>query len=106
MSKTSVVVAKTATKSVVTKKLGAYKINVLSTNKALRTNCKTLGGAVKLLWVFRTEISLSARYIKIVRAIMQDDAIYKVFKANCRISKAGNYAPFFVLQAIHKSLKK
>lgn len=106
MSKTSVVVAKTATKSVVTKKLGAYKINVLSTNKALRTNCKTLGGAVKLLWVFRIEINLSARYIKIVRAIMQDDAIYKVFKANCRISKAGNYAPFFVLQAIHKSLKK
>lgn len=104
MSTNVSVATKPATK--VVKKQGAYKINVLSTNKALRTNCKTLGGAVKLLWVFRNEINLSARYIKIIRAIMQDDVIYKAFKANCRISKAGNYAPFFVLQAIHKSLKK
>jgi len=106
MSNQTSVATKPVAKKVVVKKQGAYKINVLSTNKALRQNCKTLGGAVKLLWVFRTEIGLSARYTKIIRAIMQDDAIYKVFKTNCRISKAGNYAPFFVLQAIHKSLKK
>lgn len=87
-------------------KVGEYKLNVLSTNKALRTECKTLGGAIKLLWFFKVEIGLSARYKKIIKAIMEDDAIYKVFKQNCRISKAGNYAPFFVLQAIHKSLKK
>lgn len=97
---------KKATNKKVVKKEGAYKVNVLSTNKALRTECKTLGGAVKLLWFFRDEISLSTQYKKIIKAIMQDEAIYKVFKANCRISKAGNYAPFFVLQAIHKSLKK
>ena len=100
--KARVNVKKTSTKA----KVSAYKVNVLNTNKALRMECKTLSGAVKNLWFFREEIGLSTQYKKIIRAIMQDDAIYKVFKQNCRVSKAGNYAPFFVLQAIHKSLKK
>ena len=95
----------TTTKPVVKAKVSAYKVNVLNTNKALRQETKTLSGAVKNLWFFRTEIGLSPQYTKIVRAIMQDDVIYKAFKQNCRVSKSGNYAPFFVLQAIHKSLK-
>ena len=96
----------TSTKKVGKAKVSAYKVNVLNTNKALRQESKTLSGAVKLLWFFRDEIELSAQYKKIVRAIMQDTTIYKEFKNNCRKSKSGNYAPFFVLQAIHKSLKK
>ena len=96
----------TPKKTVAKAKVSAYKDNVLSTNKALRQESKTLSGAVKLLWFFRDEIELSPQYTKIVRLIMQDDAVYKTFKENCRVSKAGNYAPFFVLQAIHKSLKK
>lgn len=105
MSKTATASKKATAKSTTTK-VSAYKKNVLSTNKALRQECKTLGGAVSILWFFRKEIGLSAQYCKIISAIRKDKVIYNAFKSNCRISKAGNYAPFFVLQAIHKSLKK
>lgn len=105
MSKTATAV-KTAKAKSTTTKVSAYKTNVLTTNKALRQECKTLGGAVSILWFFRKEIGLSSQYCKIIAAIRKDKVIYNAFKDNCRISKAGNYAPFFVLQAIHKSLKK
>ena len=63
MSKTATAV-KTAKAKTVKKveKISAYKTNVLSTNKALRQECKTLGGAVSILWFFRKEIGLSGQY--------------------------------------------
>ena len=82
-----------------------YKMNVLNTNKALKRECKSLGGAVKILWLFRDEIELSTQYIQILSEIRENDEIYAVFKENVRVSKAGNYSPFFVLQAIHKAIK-
>lgn len=102
-TKTVIKSKKSTSKKVV--KISEYKVNVLDTNKALRQETKTLSGAVKNLWFFRNEIGLSKQYTNIVKAIMQDDAVYKVFKENCRASKSGNYSPFYVLQAIHKSLK-
>ncbi len=86
-------------------KLSAYKMNVLNTNKALKRECKSLGGAVKILWLFRDEIELSTQYIQILSEIRVNDDVYAVFKENVRVSKAGNYSPFFVLQAIHKAIK-
>jgi hypothetical protein len=94
----------TATKPKV--KVSAYATNVLSTNKALRTECKTLGGALKLLWMFREEIELGERYAKIVHLIRNDKDVYHNFRQNCRVSKAGNYSPFYVLQAIYKMFKQ
>jgi hypothetical protein len=88
-----------------TKKVSAYKMNVLNTNKALKRECKSLGGAVKVLWLFRDEIELSTQYIQILSQIRENDDVYATFKENVRVSKAGNYSPFFVLQAIHKALK-
>lgn len=88
-----------------TKKVSAYKMNVLNTNKALKRECKSLGGAVKVLWLFREEIELSTQYIQILSQIRENDDVYATFKENVRVSKAGNYSPFFVLQAIHKALK-
>ena len=86
-------------------KLSAYKMNVLNTNKALKRECKSLGGAVKILWLFRDEIELSTQYIQILSEIRVNDDVYAAFKENVRVSKAGNYSPFFVLQAIHKAIK-
>ncbi len=88
-----------------TKKVSAYKMNVLNTNKALKRECKSLGGAVKVLWLFREEIELSTQYIQILSEIRENNEVYATFKDNVRVSKAGNYSPFFVLQAVHKALK-
>ena len=86
-------------------KISAYKMNVLNTNKALKRECKSLGGAVKILWLFRDEIELSTQYIQILSEIRENNDVYATFKENVRVSKAGNYSPFFVLQAIHKAIK-
>lgn len=86
-------------------KTSAYRMNVLNTNKALKKECKSLGGAVKILWLFRDEIQLSAQYIQILNEIRENDEVYATFKGNVRVSKSGNYSPFFVLQAIHKAIK-
>ena len=86
-------------------KISAYKMNVLNTNKALKRECKSLGGAVKVLWLFREEIELSTQYIQILSEIRENNDVYATFKENVRVSQAGNYSPFFVLQAIHKALK-
>lgn len=80
-------------------------MNVLNTNKALKRECKSLGGAVKVLWLFREEIELSTQYIQILSEIRENNDVYATFKENVRVSQAGNYSPFFVLQAIHKALK-
>ena len=65
-------------------KLSAYKMNVLNTNKALKRECKSLGGAVKILWLFRDEIELSTQYIQILSEIRVNDDVYAVFKENVR----------------------
>ncbi len=88
-----------------TKKVSAYKLNVLNTNKALKQERKSLGGAVRILWLFREEIKLSKEYVQILSVIRENNEVYASFKENVRVSKAGNYSPFFVLQAIHKALK-
>lgn len=82
-----------------------YRLEVLNTNKALKTESKTLSGALKVLWFFRHDIELPTQYIKIIHAIRNDKDIYHTFRQNCRSSKNGNYSPFYVLQAIYKSIK-
>lgn len=88
------------------KTLTAYQTNVLGTNRALKTECKTLGGALKLLWMFREEIQMGEKWSKIVHLIRNDKDVYHNFRQNCRVSKAGNYSPFYVLQAIHRMFKE
>lgn len=87
-------------------KVTAYQTNVLSINRALKTETKTLNGALKILWMFREEIEMTESMAKLIKAIKEDKVIYHEFRKNCRVSKAGNYSPFFVLQAIHKARKQ
>jgi len=100
MSANTVVLAKP------TVKVSAYTTNVLSTNKALKAECRTLGGALKLLWLFRDEIGMSEKWCKIVHLIRNDKDVYHNFRQNVRTSKKGNHSPFYVLQAIHKMFKE
>jgi hypothetical protein len=97
------VAKKVAPKKVV--KISEYTKNVIHTNRALKTEYKTLGGCVKQLLFFKKEMGLSKSYITILNGINKDSAIYKQFAKSVRSSKSGNYAPFFVLQAIHKSIQ-
>lgn len=97
--------ATTETAKKPTVKVSAYKQNVLNTNKALKVECKSLGGALKILWMFREEIDMGERYAKIIHLIRNDKDVYHNFRQNCRVSKAGNYSPFYVLQAVYKMFK-
>lgn len=99
--------AKTVVKTATTKKakVSQYKKQVLETNKALRTTHKTLGGCLKNMWFFRFEMKLTSGQIAVVKLLRSDDKAYKSFQTICRKSKAGNYSPFYVLQAMYKASK-
>lgn len=98
---------KKVVKTVTTKKAKAseYKLQVLETNKALRTTHKTLGGCLKNMWFFRDDMKLTAKQTAVVKLLRSDDKAYASFQTICRKSKSGNYSPFYVLQAIYKASK-
>ena len=107
MSATAKTSKKTVVKTATTKKtkVSQYKKQVLETNKALRTTHKTLGGCLKNMWFFRDDMKLSKAQTTVVKLLRSDDKAYKSFQNICRKSKAGNYSPFYVLQAIYKASK-
>jgi len=84
---------KVATKKVVTKKASNYKANVLDANKELKQETKTLKGSLQILKIL-------SKNQQVVDACEKVD--YPKLKKVCRKSKAGNYSPFFVLQALYK----
>lgn len=94
---------KVATKK--TTAISDYTKNVINTNKNLKNEFKTLGGCLKQLYFFKDEMQLNPVYVAIIKFLREDTKAYEEFKKVCRTSKKGNYAPFFVLQAIHKSQK-
>lgn len=79
------------------KTTSAYKKQVLDVNANLKKESKTLGGAIKLLKALTDD----EQTLKSLEAIE-----FKVLKKKCRKSKAGNYSPFFVLQALYKINKE
>lgn len=86
-------------------KVSEYSKQVIATNKALRSTHKTLGGCLKNMWFFRDDMQLNSKQIAVVKLLRSDDKAYTMFQSVCRKSKAGNYSPFFVLQAMYKASK-
>ena len=70
-----------------------YKVNVLQANKDLKQETKTLKGALQVLKIL-------TKNEEVLKAC--NEVEYQKLKKSCRKSKAGNYSPFFVLQALYK----
>jgi hypothetical protein len=83
---------------------GIYATQVLGVNRALKVETRSLGGCIKTLLNFSNEIGLDAQRVKVLRFVQKDNEAFKSFKGIVRISKAGNYSPFYVLQALNKNL--
>ncbi len=75
------------------KTISNYKANVLEANKELKQETKTLKGSLQVL-------KLLTKNESVLKACNEVD--YQKLKKACRKSKAGNYSPFFVLQALYK----
>jgi hypothetical protein len=88
------------------KKVTEYGKNVLTVNAKLKEQTKSVGGAIRLLISFRSEIGLPTETVNFLKETQKDGAKYTEFSALVRRSKKGNTCPFFVLQAAHKALKK
>ena len=96
-------------KKVTVKKVTAYQKAVLNPNKKLKETSKTLGGTLKTMYNFATEMGLTADQKAFVQALRKKHESFKSFQKVCRKSVSGNYSPFFVLQtmyAMDKELKK
>lgn len=100
-------VSKTTKKVVkkVTVKVSDYKKQVINSNAKLKSTHKTLGGCLKNMHHFSEEMGLTTSQKKVVKLLRGDGKAYAEFQKVCRKSKAGNYSPFFVLQAIYKASK-
>lgn len=85
--------------------LTPYQVNVLNVNKALKSECKSLGGARSVLMTFSEVIKLAPKFVKILKASKSKEN-YEILSGNVRTSKAGNYSPFYVLQSLHKNESK
>ena len=86
------------------KKVSEYKSQVLGVNRALKVEQKSLGGCIKTLLFHAKDINLDARRVKMLKFFQDDNSAFKAFKSVVRISKAGNNSPFYVLQALNKSI--
>jgi hypothetical protein len=70
-----------------------YKVNVLTANKELKQETKTLKGALQVLKIL-------TKNSEVLKAC--EEVEYSKLKKACRKSKAGNYSPFYVLQSLYK----
>jgi hypothetical protein len=80
----------------------SYKDLVLGGNQVLKSEVRTLGFALKLI---RDTAGISPQFQKIARELLKDSEMYKNFANNVRKTKAGNFTPFYVMQAIYRGLK-
>lgn len=74
-----------------------YKLNVLAANSAIKIECKTLNGALKLTKIFLANKDEFKETLDALEKIG-----YPMLKKHCRKSKSGNYTPFYILQAVYK----
>lgn len=83
-----------------------YKTQVLAVNSKLKAEQRSLGGAIKMLMLFKSDIGLDARRVKVLRTMQKEKKFYDTFKKVVRTSKKGNYCAFYVLQALNKNLSQ
>lgn len=104
VNKTNSAIAKNKTKKA--KPVSDYKSQVLGVNSKLKAEQRSLGGAIKMLMLFKSDIGLDARRVKVLREIRREKRHYDTFKKVVRTSKRGNYCAFYVLQALNKNLSQ
>lgn len=86
------------------KPVSDYKEQVLGVNSKLKAEQRSLGGAIKMLMLFKSDIGLDARRVNVLRTMQKEKKYYDTFKKVVRTSKTGNYCAFYVLQALNKNL--
>lgn len=84
------------------KKVSDYKKEVLQVNAELKRQTKSLGGCRSILLAFADKINLCPVHAKLLKE-SKDAKKYKVLQPLVRKSKAGNYSPFYLLQALRKN---
>lgn len=104
VNKTNSAIAKNKAKKA--KPVSDYKEQVLGVNSKLKAEQSSLGGAIKMLMLFRSDIGLDARRVKVLREMQKEKKYYDTFKKIVRTSKTGNYCAFYVLQALNKNLSQ
>lgn len=84
-----------------TKVVSEYSKKVLGVNSELKKQIRSLGGCRSVLITFQNEIGLTGNQKRLLKASKAKEN-YEILKPLVRISKAGNYSPFFLLQALYK----
>lgn len=82
-----------------------YHKNVLQVNAKYKVLSKSLGFCRQVLLDNATELQLDAKFKSFLLSTKKEQAKYEILKGYTRTSKAGNYSPFFVLQALEKMRK-
>lgn len=99
-------VSKKLTKASVKKRIDVYDTqyekDVLTVNRNLKKEVKSLGGARAILMQFAKEIKMSSRFVTILK-LSKEQINYKILESKVRTSKAGNYSPFYLLQSLNKN---
>lgn len=85
-----------------TKKVSNYETIVLTSNKALKLECKTLGYAFKMI----TETKgVNAELVKKAKEVQKSKALYDKFAADVRKNKQGQFVPFYCMQLLYAMLQ-
>lgn len=86
-------------------KVTTYKTNVLEVNAKYKVLSKSLGFCRSVLLNDATELQLPKEFKTFLLATKKEQSKYEILKGYVRVSKAGNYSPFFVLQGLEKMRK-
>lgn len=86
-------------------KVTTYKTNVLEVNAKYKVLSKSLGFCRSVLLNDATELQLPKEFKTFLLATKKEQSKYEILKGYVRVSKAGNYSPFFLLQGLEKMRK-
>jgi len=80
-----------------------YYKQVIETNKRLKSINTSLGGCRAMLLNNADAIQLNPLFVALLEKSKKQEN-YKLFLTLCRVSKSGNYSPFYVLQCLKKNV--
>ena len=83
------------------KKSSEYERIVLSSNQALKLECKTLGYAFKM--IIETK-GVNSELIKQAKEVQRNKAIYDDFALTVRKTKKGSFVPFYCMQLLYNMM--
>ena len=79
-----------------------YSINVLSTNKNLKSELASFGACRSILLTLAKAINLPTNYSRLLRESKDNQALYEVLDKSTRRSKSKRVSPYYILQMLHK----